>query len=405
MTRRMLYSSMYKNEKFSRMPLGARFLQIGMLNHADDQGRLKANPNHLRGDIFPDDEEITGKDVQKWLDLMYKNGTIILYTVDEKQYAQFINWWKYQSLQYAQPSEYPRPEGWQDRIRKTATKGLIVTCNWYTVGDVRLTDTCDQDGKPLPPKQPSRNGSTPQSPMNPPVSPSVDSGDYSGESTGDYPGEHTILTKLEDQLEDRGGSNTSRARVTEQPQQPQPPPLSSKQPTASTGDPLMDAASNRFKQKQVDGHRKASRSGAWPELDKKVPAAVRLPLVERLIDMHGLRAAIDVAEDDYKLADMHRLAADLYVMGFTTIADIETVYAQFKKDWKGKTPAGRQLATIASNMKQQPGQSPPIKAVLPLGKWCLQKYGVDRPMFVPDVSENIIYEQYEQYKRQYQQAH
>ena len=132
-----------------------------------------------------------------------------------------------------------------------------------------------------------------------------------------------------------------------------------------TGDPFMDVALKRFqKRQQNNGRHQANRGGQWPDIDAKVPAAERLPLVERLIDMHGLRAAIDLAQDDGKLADMHKLAADLYVMGFKTLADIETVYQRFQKDWRGKTPAGRQLITIASAMKQTPAQ-PPKQHVVP----------------------------------------
>lgn len=168
MSRRMIDTSLWQNEKFTRMPLGARMLQIGIITHADDQGRAKANPSFLRMQIFPDDEDITNADIQKWLGLMIKNGTIISYTVDEKQYVQLCNWWKYQSLQYAAPSQFPRPDGWKDRIRKTVTKGFIATCNWQTVDGTQLEDTCDQDGNPLP-KQPMPKGppTTPPSGQSP----------------------------------------------------------------------------------------------------------------------------------------------------------------------------------------------------------------------------------------------
>ena len=127
----------------------------------------------------------------------------------------------------------------------------------------------------------------------------------------------------------------------------------------------MDVALKRFqKRQQNNGRHIANRGGQWPDIDAKVSAAERLPLVERLIDMHGLRAAIDLAQDDGKLADMHKLAADLYVMGFKTLADVETVYQRFQKAWRGKTPTGRQLITIPSAMKQTPAQ-PPKQHVVP----------------------------------------
>lgn len=108
MTRRMIDSSMWSNENFAALPAMARLLQIGMINHADDQGRVKANPMYLSKEIFPYDR-VAPTNVTKWLEQMAGNGTIILYAVEGKQYAQLTKWWEYQSLQYAAPSEYPPP--------------------------------------------------------------------------------------------------------------------------------------------------------------------------------------------------------------------------------------------------------------------------------------------------------
>lgn len=180
-----------------------------------------------------------------------------------------------------------------------------------------------------------------------------------------------------------------------------PPSTSFSQSKSTTGDPYMDAAADRAKQRQADnGVKVARRGGGWPELDKKVPAAVRLPLVERLIDMHGLRKLIDDVGDDTKLNDMHQLAADLYVMGFTTVADIETVYEEFKKDWRGKTPGGRQLANVASAMKQpEPPPAPPAKKVLAFKEFCLREFTTDIVKHIPG-GEAVARERYARYQQQ-----
>lgn len=171
MTRRMIDSSMWQNEKFAELPMGARLLQIGIINQADDQGRVKANPAYLRAQVFPYDD-IGSEQVQEWLELIQKNDTIRLYTADGKQYGQLLKWWDYQSLQYAQPSEYPRPSGWKDRIRRTFTKGEIVTCNWLRVNGEPIPDTCDMNGMPI--IRHSVNGSKPPTPS--PKSPAQQSG-------------------------------------------------------------------------------------------------------------------------------------------------------------------------------------------------------------------------------------
>ncbi|MBK8113242.1 MAG: hypothetical protein IPK44_01335 [Candidatus Accumulibacter sp.] len=145
MTRRMLDSAIWKNEKFGVMPSMARLLAIGIINQADDQGRGKAHPVYLRSQVFPYDD-VTAGQVAEWLGMVATNETILLYQVDGKDYYQIINWWSYQSHQYAMPSQYPKPDGWKDRIRKVYTKGLIVTCNWITVNGDHSPDTCDEQG-------------------------------------------------------------------------------------------------------------------------------------------------------------------------------------------------------------------------------------------------------------------
>lgn len=167
----MIDSGMWSNENFAALPAMARLLQIGIINHADDQGRMKAHPAYLRSQIFPYDD-VSIDDLNEWLMLIMQNGTIELYAVDGKEYLQLTKWWDYQSLQYASPSDYPAPHGWEDHIRFNAkgAPNLVLTHNWIkTTGD-RLPDTCDCRGNPLvsdtlrtSEKQPSQQGGAPAS--------------------------------------------------------------------------------------------------------------------------------------------------------------------------------------------------------------------------------------------------
>ena len=148
MMKRMVDASMWANEKFGELPMVARLLLIGMITIADDQGRLKANAAWLRAQIFPYDD-LGSDDIGNSLCLIADNETIKLYEVEGKRYAQLLNWWEYQSLQYAQPSRYPRPEGWQDRIRYNYSRGVILCNNWTLADGSRGKDTCDENGTPI----------------------------------------------------------------------------------------------------------------------------------------------------------------------------------------------------------------------------------------------------------------
>lgn len=233
MTRRMIDSSMWSNENFAALPAMARLLQIGMINHADDQGRVKANPILLSKEIFPYDR-VSPSNISKWLDMMATNGTIILYTVEGKQYAQLTKWWDYQSLQYAAPSEYPAPPNWRDRIRRTSTKGQIVTYNWTLTNGAPVDDTCDERGKPLTPKAKLPPTSTP------PVNGANHPPEYLPVNSPESPPERTIeLNLIEKNLtEDQGEGEDHRACAQPPPESPALPPTVKIHSRNGTGDEL-----------------------------------------------------------------------------------------------------------------------------------------------------------------------
>lgn len=179
MNKRMLDGNIWANEKFSDMPPMACLLQIGLINLADDQGRMKAHPLYLRSQIFPY-RDVTVDEVSMWLSHIIANGTALAYQVDGKDYLQLVNWWQYQSHSFAQPSDYPRPDGWQDRIRYTGKNRTIFTCNWAISSGEILEDTCDQDGHPL--QKPNKPHGTPPSqplaqPPGQPVTPLIEDKD------------------------------------------------------------------------------------------------------------------------------------------------------------------------------------------------------------------------------------
>ena len=117
-----------------------------MINIADDQGRLKAHPLYLAKEIFPYDHTET-IDVSKWLEQMVEHGTIELYMVEGKQYAQFRNWWDYQTLQFAHPSAYPRPEGWLDHLRFNSKGNQMLVANWTTPKGERMQGIPTDNGR------------------------------------------------------------------------------------------------------------------------------------------------------------------------------------------------------------------------------------------------------------------
>lgn len=353
MTRRMIDDSMWANERFAEMPIGARLLQIGIINHADDQGRMKANPVYLRAQIFPYDD-IAPSQIKAWLDIMAANGTIILYDVDGRAYLQLLNWWKYQALQYAQPSQFPRPVGWKDRIRKTLTKGYIVTCNWLKVNGEPIDDTCDQDGNALPGRK-LRKDSAGNAPDTATADTpedvndvTCDSGEHSGESTP----EDTIELNLTKLNENRIEENSAPPMTIAQP--PLSAPSFSPPSVGSTGDPYMDAAAAKFRNN-------GRAVNSWQaELNLRLAADKRVSLVNAIGKACGLTALMNGKDKDEVLCQVHYSACWFYESGYDTPEKIDALRKVYLSDeWRRTNHPRPSLETFSKFASAQLDELPP----------------------------------------------
>lgn len=156
-SRRMIDPAFWQSETVASLNIEQRYLFIGLFSNADDQGRLRGHSALIRNTVFPYDE-IALEQIERDLKALEAVGTIILYQVDGKTYIQIANWWKYQHPQWAYPSEYPSPKGWNDRLRYRAG-GEILTHNWK--GELDALDnghgSDNPDDEPSP-EQPSPNG-------------------------------------------------------------------------------------------------------------------------------------------------------------------------------------------------------------------------------------------------------
>lgn len=175
MSRRMIDGSFFTNERVAQMPPQCRLFLLGLIiNAADDQGRMSANPAYLRALVLPfDDVSLT--DIQGFLEVLIENNTIKVYDADGKHCAQFINWWAYQDqMQYAAPSKLPPPDGWDDRVRLTVGRGqAAVTYNWHLRDGTRVADTCDRTGRPIKPTGSKGDNPPPPPPPDKPVQPTL----------------------------------------------------------------------------------------------------------------------------------------------------------------------------------------------------------------------------------------
>lgn len=316
---RMINTTIAEDAEFNELSVEAQLIYLRSIPHLDRDGLINGHPVVLWGKVAPLMQSLLDI-MPKVIEELVNSGLVIQYSQGKTSILFFKGFNKNQALTHYDreaPSTFAPPPGYH-----RTNKGL------------KPVDGDENNGGATPDKPkktpPDNEGTTPELVRT-----------LSGVSPELVP-----LNGMEWNRKEGNARETSSVQVEEN-----LPPVSSSQ--NGTGDPLMDAAQHRFNRKQQDGS-KANRRGAWPEIDKKCSPVQRLPLVEKLIDIHGLRSLINEAGDDSKLADMHQMAADLYAMGYTTTEGIETVYAGWRIDWKNKIPTARQFVQYASTQKDKP---------------------------------------------------
>lgn len=108
-----------ESQSLGRCSRDARLLFILMWTRADDEGRLRAAPALLAGNLFPFDRDAP-KLVVGWLDELEQHGHITRYTVENSDYIALRNWDKHQKIDHPTKSRIPAPPGDFSKPRETS---------------------------------------------------------------------------------------------------------------------------------------------------------------------------------------------------------------------------------------------------------------------------------------------
>jgi len=90
---RNLKPGFFKNEELAELPFEFRILFQGLWCLADRLGRLEYRPKRIKGEVFPYDEV----DVVKGLRELEKHGFIDIYTIENREYIQVVEFAKHQN--------------------------------------------------------------------------------------------------------------------------------------------------------------------------------------------------------------------------------------------------------------------------------------------------------------------
>jgi hypothetical protein len=107
--KRMIDPSFWSDEKLGECLIQERYLFMGLVSNADDEGYGRANPKLLKSSIFPYDD-LRASDIEKWLSKLGGLNMVVLYKVNEQAYYYLPNFLTYQSINKPTESIYPKPD-------------------------------------------------------------------------------------------------------------------------------------------------------------------------------------------------------------------------------------------------------------------------------------------------------
>lgn len=93
-------------------PRDVRYFWVLFFGYLDDEGRGLDIPKTIAGDCFPHDDDIDGKQIDVWLDLMTHGegdepGPVCRYAVAGKRYVHAVNWHEHQKINRPTASRIP----------------------------------------------------------------------------------------------------------------------------------------------------------------------------------------------------------------------------------------------------------------------------------------------------------
>ena len=127
---RIFPQSLSTDPRYGRLSLKALALFPLIWTNCDDQGRISGDFEEIKYAVCPSIDHITKLDIPDILKELEQQRFVKLYSTSKSQAIQMLDWWEVQKLQWAWPSEYAAPEGWQDRLRYKKSAREVVTSNW-----------------------------------------------------------------------------------------------------------------------------------------------------------------------------------------------------------------------------------------------------------------------------------
>ncbi len=94
---RSIKPQMWENEELARVSIGAHLLFVGLISHADDDGKQRGSARIVRSKVFPERQDVDEEHIEGWLWELVSAGFITLYGQPcGTRYVRVENWSKHQ---------------------------------------------------------------------------------------------------------------------------------------------------------------------------------------------------------------------------------------------------------------------------------------------------------------------
>jgi len=111
--KRQIDPDIWTSEQVLTLPIEARLLFIGMISHADDEGRLRGSPLSLKAAIFPGDT-CSLENIKAWRNAIVANKLAVCYANEGSEYLWLPSFKKFQYMTKRFPSKLPEPPEGKD---------------------------------------------------------------------------------------------------------------------------------------------------------------------------------------------------------------------------------------------------------------------------------------------------
>lgn len=99
----------FTDDKVGRLSRDARLFFFGVLSEADDEGRLVDAPKRLAGVIYPFDEDVTPKKIERWINELEAQQMVLRYQHEGGRFLHVRKFKDHQKMSHPTPSTLPPP--------------------------------------------------------------------------------------------------------------------------------------------------------------------------------------------------------------------------------------------------------------------------------------------------------